>query len=77
MVCDFVFLVWFVVIRSVDESWSFGAYPTVADVAEICGVTPEFVSAIYAQHSRYNLTPEQVLDRGAAIRIARLIDEVE
>ena len=63
--------------RSIDEEWAFSAYPTVIEVAEICGVTPEFVSAIYAQHSRYNLSPEQVLDRGAAIRIAQLIDEVE
>lgn len=62
--------------RSIDEEWQFSAYPTVTEVAEICGVTPEFVSAIYAQHSRYSLHADQTLDRGAAIRIAQLIDEV-
>lgn len=42
----------FGVIRCIDEEWEFGDYPTVSDVAEICGVTPEFVTAIHAQYSR-------------------------
>lgn len=64
-------------IRCIDEEWEFGDYPTILDVAEICGVTPEFVTAIHAQYSRQGrLRTDSVLDRGAAIRIAQLIDEV-
>lgn len=64
-------------IRCIDEEWEFGDNPTVSDVAEICGVTPEFVTAIHAQYSRQGrLHVDSVLDRGAAIRIAQLIDEV-
>lgn len=64
-------------IRCIDEEWEFSNNPTILDVAEICGVTPDFVTAIHAQYSRQGrLSHDAVLDRGAAIRIAQLIDEV-
>lgn len=64
-------------IRCIDEEWEFGDNPTILDVAEICGVTADFVTAIHAQYSRQGrLSADSVLDRGAAIRIAQLIDEV-